>query len=118
MSLRTEKINALIKSRVSEIILKDLSLKSGMFITISKVDTSPDLRYATISISVYPEKETGYAIKTLEREKKSLQKILNKKLFMKILPKISFKIDNAEIKTDQIEKLLRAIKKAKPNEKV
>lgn len=111
MSLRTEKINALIKSHISEIILKDLSLKPGIFITISKVDTSSDLRYVAISISVYPEKETGYAMKTLEIENKFLQKKLNKKLFMKILPKINFKIDTTEIKADQIEKLLREIKK-------
>lgn len=111
MSLRTEKINALIKSHLSEIILKELSLKPGIFITISKVDTSSDLRYTAISISVYPEKETAYAMKALEQEKQSLQKILNKKLFMKILPKINFKIDTTEIKADHIEKLLREIRK-------
>lgn len=111
MSLRTKKINALIKSRLSNIILKDLSLKPGILLTISKVDTSPDLRYTTIFISIYPEKETEYTIKTLEREKIFLQKILNNKLSMKVLPRINFKIDTTEIEADSIEKLLSKIKK-------
>lgn len=109
MANRIQKINELIKHHINDIILKDLSLKSGVFVTLAKVDTTPDLRYTRIFISIFPEHETDYAIKTLEREIFRIQGNLNKKLHMKPLPKIEFRIDKTESRADEIEKLLKEI---------
>lgn len=109
MSERIEKINELVRSHVNEIILRDLSLKEGVFITISKVDTSPDLRYTRVFISIFPEIEIPYATKTLEKETFRIQKKLNKKLYMKPLPKLEFRLDMTESEADKIEKLLKEI---------
>ncbi|HAI73986.1 MAG TPA: 30S ribosome-binding factor RbfA [Candidatus Moranbacteria bacterium] len=104
---RLPKINDLVRKYVNEIILKELSLKSGIFITIAKVDTSPDLRYTRVFVSVFPEKEFGYALKTLEKELYAIQKSLNKKLRMRPLPRVEFRNDFTESKADKIEKLLK-----------
>ena len=56
MSERIQKINKLIKRHLGEIFLKELSLKPGLFLTVSKVDTTPDLRYTQVFISVFPYK--------------------------------------------------------------
>jgi ribosome-binding factor A len=110
MSNRILKINELIKKHISEIISRDLSLKPGIFITVAKVDTTPDLRYTRIFVSIFPEKEIDYTAKTLAKELYQIQGALNKKLVMKPLPKIEFKIDMTESKADEIEKLLKEIK--------
>jgi ribosome-binding factor A len=109
MSTRIPKINELIKSHINEIITKDLSLKSGIFVTVSKVDTTPDLRYTRIFVSIFPEKDISYAEKTLAKELYHIQGALNKKLYMRPLPKIQFITDMTESKADEIEKLLRQI---------
>jgi ribosome-binding factor A len=109
MSERIIKINSLIQRNISEIISRDLSLKSGVFVTVSKVDTTPDLRYTRIFVSIFPEKDIPYAAKTLEKELYRLQGALNKKLSMKPLPKIEFKIDMTESKADEIEKIFKEI---------
>lgn len=109
MSQRTTKINELVKQHVNDIILKELSLKSGVFVTISKVDTTPDLRYTRIFVSIFPEKEIDYVEKTLAKEMYRIQGALNKKLFMRPLPKIQFITDMTESKADEIEKLLKQI---------
>jgi len=109
MSQRTTKINELIKQHVNDIILKELSLKSGVFVTISKVDTTPDLRYTRIFVSIFPEKEIDYIEKTLKKEMYRIQGALNKKLFMRPLPKIKFITDMTESKADEIERLLKQI---------
>lgn len=109
MSTRIDKINELIRHHVNDIILKDLSLKSGVFVTISKVDTTPDIRYTRVFISIFPEKEIRYATKTLDREIFKIQGSLNKKLSMRPLPKIEFRVDMTESKADEIEKLLKEI---------
>lgn len=109
MSQRILKINELIKQHINDIILKDLSLKGDVFVTIAKVDTSSDLRYTRIFLSIFPEKERDYAIHTLEKEIFKIQGILNKRLSMHPLPKIRFELDTTEEKADGIEKLLKEL---------
>jgi ribosome-binding factor A len=113
MSQRIEKINALLKNYLAEIFQKDLSLKQGIFISVSKIDTTSDLRYARVFLSIYPIKEENYVFKTLEKEKFKIQNILNKKMNIKILPKIVFKEDDTQEKVAEIEKIFQEIEKEK-----
>ena len=107
---RIQKINDLIQQYVGEIILKELSLKEGVFITIPRVDTSPDFRYTRVFVSIFPDKEISYALKTLQKELFHIQGELNKKLRMRPLPRITFHSDLTESNADKIEKLLKEIK--------
>jgi len=109
MSHRIKKINELIKQQIAEIIARELDIKPGVFLTVSKVDTTRDLRYTRVFVSVFPEQETDYAIKTLDKEIYSLQGSLNKKLTMKPLPRIEFKLDITESKADEVEKILKKL---------
>jgi len=109
MSHRIEKVNELIKRHIGEILARELDLKPGLFITVSKVDTSPDLRYTRIFLSIFPEKETHYVLETLHHEMYSIQGCLNKKLKMRPLPRIEFRVDDTEIKADKIEKLIKQL---------
>jgi len=109
MSLRIQKINELLRQHMSELLFKELSLKEGVFLTIAKVDTTSDLRYTRIFLSIFPEKETGYVEKTLGKEVYQLQGKLNRLLHMKPIPKIEFRVDKTEAEADKIEKLLKEI---------
>jgi ribosome-binding factor A len=104
-------MNKLIKQQVSEIISRELNLKPGVFVTVLKVDTSRDIRYTHIFISIFPEKETDYVLETLKKEVYFIQGELNKKLFLKIIPRIEFFVDTTELNADNIEKILNEIKK-------
>lgn len=107
MSHRIEKINELIKKLISEIIIRELDLKPGVFVTVSKVDTTRDLRYTRIFVSIFPERDADYTLKTLEKEIYRLQGVLNKKLSMRPLPRIEFHLDTTEVKADEVEKILK-----------
>ena len=110
MSFRIQKVNSLIREEIGEILNRELDIKLGVFLTVVKVDTTKDLRYTHIFVSVFPEKEGNYVMVALENEKVNIQRSLNKRLKMKILPKISFKLDTTEAEADEIEKILREIK--------
>ena len=109
MPNRLDKVNELIKQTIAEIIERELSLKAGVFVTVAKVDTTPDLRYTRVFVSIFPEKEISYVTKSLANEMYHLQGSLNKKLSMRPLPRIEFKLDMTESKADKIEKLLKEI---------
>ena len=111
MSERIRKINSLIQSDISEILMRELDLKSGVFITVAKVDTTSDLRYTRIFVSIYPTKETNYAMQTIKKELYHLQGALNKKLHMRPLPRMEFFLDTTEQEADDIEHVLKKLKK-------
>ncbi len=111
MSQRIEKINDLIRDHLSEIFQKEISFKSGLLVTISKVETSSDLSQSRVFVSVYPKSEENYALKTLENERKKIKKKLYGKMKTRIFPKIRFEIDEKQEKISQIEEVFREIEK-------
>ena len=108
-ALRIVKVNELIRKLLGEIMERDMSLKPGVFITIAKIDTSKDLRYTRMFISVFPEQETHYISETLKKELSRIQKSLYGKLYMKPLPKLSFEIDETAQEADKVEKILKKL---------
>lgn len=113
MPSRIAKINELIKQQMAEIIVKELDLKSGVFVTVTKVDTTTDLRYTRISLSIFPEHETTYIMKTFDREKYRLQGLLNHRLHLRIFPRIEFKEDTTETQAQKIEEIFKEIRTEK-----
>lgn len=109
MPHRMEKINELIRDLLGDILTRELSLKPGIFLTIAKVDTTKDLRYTRVFLSVYPESEANYALETLKKEMFEIQGKLNKKLHIRPLPRVEFVFDKTEIEADRVEKLLNQI---------
>ncbi len=109
-SLRIEKVNELLKEELGAIFSKEVSLKSGVFATISKVRTVPNLKEARVSISIFPAHETEYAMKSLEHELYKIQGLLNRRLHMRPLPRISLENDTAEQRAQAVEEALSAIK--------
>ncbi len=110
MFSRIDRINELIKETLASIILEEAEVPPGVFLTVVKVDTSKDLRYARVFVSVFPEKKFQRTIELLGKRIYVIQGALNKKLHMKPLPRIEFVADRTEAEADKIEKLLKEIK--------
>lgn len=110
MSERLVKVNELIKQLVGELILREVDFGKEILVTISKVETSPDLRYSKILITVFPEGKEKDALAALSRDIFGLQRALNKKLNMRPIPKIRFDVDKIEQRAARIESLLAQIK--------
>ena len=110
MFSRIDRINELIKETLASIIQEEAGIPPGVFLTVVKVDTSRDLRYARVFVSVFPEKKFGQVLESLKKKAYFLQGALNKKLHMKPLPRIEFVADKTEVEADKIEKLLKEIK--------
>jgi ribosome-binding factor A len=109
ISRRILQINELIRKHLGDIIAREVDFKPGLIVTIAKVDTTPDLRHTRVGISVLPETEREYAMKTLRHEAWKIESGLHGLLYMKPLPKLSFRFDETESKADEVEHLLKRI---------
>ena len=114
MSHRLEKINQLLRTLLAEIVQKDLSLKTGVMVSVLKVDTSRDLRYSNVFLSVFPAQEKGYVVNTLQKEIVRIQKIISQKTSLKNTPRLRFLADDTQEKAAEIEAILSRIKKEQP----
>ncbi len=92
MSYRVEKINELLHKEVSKTLLKNVDFE-GYIVTVTSVKTSPDFLNTDILITVMPDSKEKEALMEIDKNIYDIQKIINKKLNIKNVPKLSFKID-------------------------
>jgi len=111
MSYRIQRINQLIKIQISQILLKEFDFPSQTLVTISRVETSKDLRDCKIFVSVLPEEDAFKIINLLNRKSHFFHKKFQKVLKTKIIPDFEFKKEEKISQADKIEKILEELKK-------
>ncbi len=112
-SQRIQKVNELIKRELGGIILKELEFSRDVLITLTRVETSPDLREAKILISVIPGNQISLVLRILKRNIYDFQKKLDKRLKMRPVPKIKFLKEEKLKEAQKIEEILDKIEKEK-----
>jgi len=112
-SQRIQKVNELLKRELGKIILKELEFPRETLITITNVESSPDLREAKIWISVIPESQISLALQVLKRDIYNLQKKLDKRLKMRPVPRIEFFKESKSKEAQKIEEILDKIQEEK-----
>lgn len=104
---RIEKVNALIQQIVGSIIRPYLKNAKGLT-TISKVQTSKDLRWAKIWITILNGDDEA-VLNTLQNNIYDIQGELNRDLNMKIVPRLSFHLDTSTRYADHISQIFQQI---------
>jgi ribosome-binding factor A len=109
MSNRIEKVNSLLEHEIGQILLRDFNF-SGHLVTLTHVETTPNLIEARAYVSVFPEDATAKVIATLNKGVYDVQQKINKKLNMRPIPKIIFVSDKQVADASRVEELLEKIK--------
>lgn len=107
---RLDKVNELLKQLIGELVLREVDFGKDVFVTVTRVETSRDLRYSKVLITVFPAEKEEAVLAVLERRIFDIQEQLNKKLNMRPVPKIRFEIDRVEKEAARIEELLAQVK--------
>ena len=104
---RIAKVNSLIRRELGPVLLRFLQDFKGL-VTITKVDTSRDMKWAKVWITIMGN--TDLQKKTMDVLKENihdLQESLVEKLEMKIVPRVKFVIDHGEEYAARIDELLK-----------
>ena len=110
-SKRILRVNELIKKEVSQLLLKEIEFPKDILVTVTRVETMPDLRESRIFISVFPEKKDIKISDFLNRKIYFLQQKINKRLKMRPIPKIKFLEEKKTAEAGRIEEILEKLKK-------
>ena len=111
MKNRIPRVNQLIKKELSQIILRETDFPESVLVTVTRVETFPNLIESKVFISVLPKDKTENTLKILNREIYEIQQKLNKRLKMRPIPKIGFRGEKKTVEAARIEEILEKLKK-------
>ena len=89
----------------SEFINEDSNRQT--LITVTHVTVSPDLRQATVYISVFPEDQEHAALDYLKRKRPLLRAFIMKKVHLKQIPFFEIELDLGEKHRQRIDEALK-----------
>ncbi|MEX2028857.1 MAG: ribosome-binding factor A [Candidatus Paceibacterota bacterium] len=102
---RNEKVANYIKELTAQFLSREDNRTS--LITVTSASVSPDLKRATIFITVLPNSKEKAALGFVKRKRKELRDFLKKKLEIKTIPFLDVAIDLGEKNRQKIDELLR-----------
>lgn len=108
-SVRQSKVAKLIQKELAEIFrANSKKLFDGAFITVTVVRISPDLGNAKIYLSIMATKDVNALFKLVNEQKAYIRKMLGTNIGkqVRIIPELSFFIDDSYDYADKINQLL------------
>ncbi len=107
---RSDRVGDLIREEVADIIMYKLKDPRIGFVTVTGADLTPDLKSARIFVSILKEEDREPTLEILNASKNFIRSALRKRLKMKIIPTVEFRLDTSIEYGFKIDKLLKEIK--------
>ncbi|MBU4320160.1 MAG: 30S ribosome-binding factor RbfA [Thermodesulfovibrionales bacterium] len=108
---RSQRVSDLIREEIADIIMNKVKDPRLGFVTVTGAKITEDLKIATVYISIFKEEEKETTLEMLNSAKGFIRAELAKRVRMKFIPSLTFRIDESLEYGVRIEKLLREIKK-------
>ena len=108
---RSQRVSDLLREEVADIIYYKLKDPRLGFITVTGVDVTDDLKISVVYISVLKDEEKKSTIEILNSAKSFIRSELTKRLRMKFIPSVEFRLDPSIEYGSKIDKLLDEIKR-------
>jgi ribosome-binding factor A len=109
-SRRRQQVADLIRDEVSEILATEMKDPRLGMVSITRVEMSPDLRYATLNTSVYgSEEEQQETIQALSGASGYIRRLLAPRLRIRHIPSIRFRLDHSLEHAEQITRTLNEL---------
>ncbi len=113
-SRRTIRVAEVLRKELSSLIFRSVDLE-GMLITISGIETSPDLKQAFIYVStIDPKANKENILSLLGKHGREWQHYIGKRLQAKFSPHLHFRFDSALERGDRVMEILREIDEKSP----
>ncbi|UCF87732.1 MAG: 30S ribosome-binding factor RbfA [Nitrospiraceae bacterium] len=107
---RSARVKDLIREEVADIIMHKLKDPRLGSVTVTDAQVSDDLRHARIYMSVFEEEKKDASLKVLNSSARFIRNELGKRIKIKFIPDLTFKLDESITYGAKIDQLLEDIK--------
>ena len=112
---RPERVGSLIREELSMILLREAEFP-GALVTITEVVVDKKMDNAKVRISALPIERAEEVMRVLEHMAGHFQHLLNKKMGIRPMPRISFQIDRGLENAAVVEKKLMDVEKVEEDQ--
>jgi ribosome-binding factor A len=107
VSRRSERLAGEIRDEVARIVASELKDPRLGFVTVTRVELTPDLRYARVYVGALGEEgEGGASLVALKKASGFVRSLLGRRLRVRFTPEIDFRYDRGLEATDRVARLL------------
>ncbi|MBM4137306.1 MAG: 30S ribosome-binding factor RbfA [Nitrospira sp.] len=108
---RSKRVGDLLREEIADIVFHRLKDPRIGFITITGVDVTDDIKFARVYLSIFKDEDKDTTLEILNSATSFIRSELSKRLRMKFIPNIEFRIDTSIEYGIRIDKLLDEIKR-------
>jgi ribosome-binding factor A len=110
---RLQRVSHMLRNAISEILLNDMTDPRLRFVTVAHVEMSKDLQSALVFVSVLSDKPEAAteALEALENAKGHIKSLLGRRVVLKFLPDLKFRLHEGARHAARIDEILRGLKK-------
>ncbi len=106
-SYRLERVANVIKQRVSQVIMHELSDPRLGFVTVMKVKVTPDLKECRVHVSVLgSDADAGKSMAALHEAARYVQKRVGEALTTRVTPRLSFELSQETRRIQRVNEIL------------
>lgn len=107
---RSQRVSDLLREEIAEIIMRRLKDPRLGFVTVTGVDITEDLKIAKVFVSVLKQEDRELTLEILNSARSFVRSEVAKRVRMKVIPSIEFRIDESIEYGARIDRLLKEIK--------
>ena len=111
MSLKKERVESIIQRQVAKTITNELNDPALKFVSVTDVELTNDLSYATVFVSFLEDKDKVKGMEALVRAKGLLRSVVSKSLTTRRTPEILIKLDESSEHGSKIDTILNKLNK-------
>jgi ribosome-binding factor A len=107
VSQRTERVDELLREEIGDILARDIADPRVGFVTVTDVETTPDLRHAKVWVSVIgPAADRAATLAALRHAMGYVQHALGSRLRIKRIPSLHVHLDDTAERGTRVLRLL------------
>ncbi len=111
---RTDRVGDLMRGEIADVLLRRVKDPRIGFVTVTGVKVSPDLRHATVFVSLLDEgPAAAETLAALERASGFVRAELGQRMRLKYTPELSFKQDMTPSRAARLESVLDELNEAR-----
>ena len=107
---RAQRVSDLLREEIAEIVMKKVKDPRLGFLTITGVTITDDLKIAKVYVSILKGEERETTLDILNSAKGFIRGEIAKRVRMKTIPSLEFRIDESIEHGDRIDRLLKDIR--------
>ena len=107
-SIRITKVANQIRDELAVLLPAEIAESRQALVTITGVSLSPDMSYAHVHVSIFPETAPREDIlASINRSRGRLKGLLGRTLRLRRVPHLDFRLDTSAERGDRIERMIR-----------